>query len=163
MSLKQELQELAGSNYMKYFGVASVDRFANMPIGHRPNDLLPNAESVIVMGMVVPEGAIQGNIQAYSGIRQAIFSYVNYGYLKVNDALDYAALMAIFHLEKKYGVKAYGIPSSGPRDERVMMAAMSNRYAAICAGLGEFGWSGFVLTPEDGPRVRWVFRRRSNA
>ena len=77
MSLKKELQELAGSNYMKYFGVASVDRFANMPIGHRPNDLLPNAKSVIVMGMVVPEGAIQGNIQAYSGIRQAIFSYVN--------------------------------------------------------------------------------------
>jgi epoxyqueuosine reductase QueG len=36
------------------------------------------------------------------------------------------------------------------------MSAMSNRYAAVCAGLGEFGWSGFVVTPQDGPRVRWV-------
>jgi len=33
---------------------------------------------------------------------------------------------------------------------------MSNRYAAVCAGLGEFGWSGFVLTPQDGPRVCWI-------
>jgi epoxyqueuosine reductase len=156
MALKQELQGLALANGMKYFGIASVDRFANLPEGHRPNDLLPRAQSVLVMGVVIPEGAIQGNLKAYEGLRHAIFTYVVYGYNKINDQLDWAALQAIFHLEKKYKQKAYGIPASKPRDEKVFMGAMSNRYAAVCAGLGEFGWSGFVLTPQVGARVRWI-------
>ena len=67
MGLKQELQELALANGMKYFGVASVDRFANMPEGHRPGDLLPGAKSVLVMGMVIPDGAIEGNLRAFEG------------------------------------------------------------------------------------------------
>ena len=156
MGLKQELQELALANGMKYFGVASVDRFANMPEGHRPGDLLPGAKSVLVMGMVIPDGAINGNLRAFEGLRHAIFSYVVYGYNKINDQLDWAALQAIFHIEKKHKHTAYGIPASKPRDEELFMGAMSNRYAAVCAGLGEFGWSGFVLTPQDGPRVRWI-------
>jgi epoxyqueuosine reductase len=106
--------------------------------------------------MAIPEGAIQGNRKAYEGLRHAIFTYVVYGYNKINDQLDWAALQAIFHLEKKHKQKAYGIPASKPRDEKLFMGAMSNRYAAVCAGLGEFGWSGFVLTPQDGPRVRWI-------
>ncbi len=156
MSLKQELQELALGNGMKYSGVASVERFANMPGGHRPGDLLPGAKSVLVMGMVIPEGAIEGNLRAFEGLRHAIFTYVVYGYNKINDQLDWAALQAIFHIEKKHKHTAYGIPASKPRDEKLFMGAMSNRYAAVCAGLGEFGWSGFVLTPDDGPRVRWI-------
>jgi epoxyqueuosine reductase len=156
MTIKQELQELALVNGMKYFGIASIDRFANMPEGHRPKDLLPDAKSVLVMGMVVPEGAIKGNLLAYEGLRHAIFTYVVYGYNKINDQLDGAALQAIFRIEKQRPYKAYGIPASTPRDEKLFMAAMSNRYAAVCAGLGEFGWSGFVLTPQDGPRVRWI-------
>jgi epoxyqueuosine reductase len=156
MALKQELQELALANGMKYFGIASVERLANLPAGHRPNDLLPGAKSVLVMGMVIPRGAIEGNKLAYGELRHAIFTYVVYGYNKINDQLDAAALLAIFHIEKKHPYKAYGIPASKPRDEKRFMSAMSNRYAAVCAGQGEFGWSGFVLTPEDGPRVRWI-------
>jgi epoxyqueuosine reductase len=156
MTIKQDLQELALANGMKYFGIASIDRFANMPEGHRPKDLLPDGKSVLVMGMAVPEGAIKGNLLAYEGLRHAIFTYIVYGYNKINDQLDWAALQAIFRIEKKYKKKAYGIPAAQPRDEKLFMSAMSNRYAAVCAGLGEFGWSGFVLTPQDGPRVRWI-------
>ena len=64
MPLKQELQELAMAKGMKYFGIAPVDRFANMPEGHRPNDLLPGAKSVFVMGMVVPDGASGLHVRA---------------------------------------------------------------------------------------------------
>lgn len=156
MTLKNELREIALANDMDYFGVASVDRFANVPEGHRPNDLLPDAKSVVVLGIRIPESAIEANHRAYAGLRHAIFSYVVYGYNKLNDKLDLAALRTVLYIEKKYKSKAYPIPAGIPRDEYLMMGAMSNRYAAVCAGLGEFGWSGFVLTPTDGPRVRWV-------
>ncbi|MCK4274656.1 MAG: hypothetical protein KAW90_07155, partial [Dehalococcoidales bacterium] len=32
----------------------------------------------------------------------------------------------------------------------------SQRHAAVRAGLGEFGFSGLVITPQYGPRVRYV-------
>lgn len=36
------------------------------------------------------------------------------------------------------------------------MALFSNRHAAVAAGLGEIGWNGFCLTPDNGPRQRFV-------
>lgn len=156
MNLKEELHELAKANNMDYFGVAPVHRFHNIPAGHKPCDLLPKAKSVIVLGMRIPAGAIEANNRAYEGLRHAIFSYVAFGYNKVNENLDNAALHVVLHIEKKHRNKAYPIPAGGPRDEYLMMSTMSNRYAAVCAGLGLFGWSGFVLTQQDGPRVRWV-------
>ena len=156
MSLKDELRQFAFDNDMDYFGVGSTDRFTSLPVGHRPTDLLPRAKSVIVMGMRIPDGAINASRLAFTGLRHAIFSYTLYGYNKVNEQLDLAALRIVFWLEKNYQFHTYPIPAGIPRDEYLMMGAMSNRYAAVCCGLGEFGWSGFVLTPHDGPRVRWV-------
>lgn len=157
MNIKEELRELAFANDMNYFGVAPAERLSNLPEGHRPTDLLPGAKSVVVLGIRVPENAIRANELAFTGgQRHAIFSYILFGYNKINDQLDLAALRTVFKLEKQYGSSAYAIPASGPRDEYLLMSAMSNRYAAVCAGLGDFGWSGFVVTPVDGPRVRWI-------
>lgn len=156
MNLKEDLRALVTAENIDYFGVAPVERFRNAPSGHNPCDLLPKAKSVIVLGMRIPAGAIEANNLAYGGLRHAIFSYVAFGYNKVNDNLDRVALQMVLHIEKKHRYKAYPIPAGGPRDEYLMMGAMSNRYAAVCAGLGVFGWSGFVLTAQDGPRVRWV-------
>ncbi len=156
MNLKQKLSEIAMANGMKYFKVAPVERLSNLPEGHRPTDLLPSGKAVIVMGMVIPDGAIQGNLKAVEGVRHAIFTYTKFGYININQMLDWAAMMVILHLEQQHQKKAYGIPASKPRDELLFMSAMSHRYAAVCAGHGQFGWSGFVLTPDDGPRVRWI-------
>ncbi|MEI7430485.1 MAG: hypothetical protein WCL27_08505 [Betaproteobacteria bacterium] len=156
MQIKDKLRSLANEHGVDYFGVSPVDRFTNLPKGHRPNDLLPKAKSVIVLGSRIPEAAIRAHNQAFEGARHHYFSYTVYGYRKVNDNLDTAALKLVRHIENNYKHIAYPIPSSEPRDEYLYMSAMSNRYAAVCAGLGEFGWSGFVVTPKDGPRVRWV-------
>lgn len=156
MSIKEDLKKLAEASQMDYFGVSPVERLANLPEGHRPTDLLPNAKSVLVMGMKIPAGAITAHKQAFSGARNHIFSYTIFGYNKVNDKLNIAAFRAVNFLEKTYKQISFPIPSSQPRDEYLYMGSMSNRYAAVCAGLGEFTWSGFVATPKDGPRVRWV-------
>ncbi|WP_206811568.1 hypothetical protein [Paradesulfitobacterium ferrireducens] len=156
MGIKEELQKLAEANEMEYFGVSPAERLTNLPEGHRPTDLLPGAKSVIVLGKKIPQGAITAHKQAFAGERHQYFSYTIYGYLKVNDMLNNAAFRVVRYIEKNYKRVAYPIPSSQPRDEYLYMGAMSNRYAAVCAGLGEFTWSGFVATPKDGPRVRWV-------
>ena len=155
MGLKNELRNLALSNEMDYFGVGSVNRWANAPVGHRPNDLLPEAKSVIVLGIRIPKGAIEGNRRAYEGLRHGIFTYMLYGYNKLNERLDLAAVKIARFLDNA-GYKSFLLPASVPRDEYLMMGEMSNRHAAVCAGLADFGWHGLAMTPEAGPRVRWV-------
>ncbi len=157
MSLRNELKEIAFENQLDFFGIGSVDRWAYAPVGRRPNDLLPEAKSVAVMGIKIPKAAIESNHRAYEdGLKHGIFSYMVFGYNKLNEVMDKTAMKVANHLEKKAGSKALLIPASAPRDEYLMMGMMSNRHSAVCAGLAEFGWNGLALTPEAGPRVRWV-------
>jgi epoxyqueuosine reductase len=157
MILKDQLRAIAFENDMDFFGVGSVDRWTHAPSGRRPGDFLPEARSVVVMGIRIPQGAIESNHRAYeNGLRHGIFTYMVFGYNKLNEVLDKAAMKVGLYLEREAKRKVYFIPSSIPRDEYLMMGEMSNRHSAVCAGLGEFGWNGLVLTPEAGPRVRWV-------
>ena len=158
MDYKEELRNLCTPMDIDYFGVSPVDRLDNLPQGHRPGDLLPGAKSVIVLGIRLPRAVVETHKRVFSGQapRHHFFSYSRFGYRKINENLDAAALKVVDQIEKKYDKRAYPIPSSEPMDEQIQMAAMSNRYAAVCAGLGQVGWSGLVVTPKDGPRVRWV-------
>ena len=158
MSIKEELKRFCREMGIDYVGVASVDRLANLPEGHRPGDLLPEAKSVVVLGIKLPKAVIALHKRVFKGeaARHHYFSYSRFGYRKINEDLDTAALHLVDYIEKKYEKVAYPIPSSEPMDEELQMAAMSNRYAAVCAGLGQMGWSGLVITPKDGPRVRWI-------
>lgn len=155
MSLKENLRKMALDNSMDYFGVGSVDRWANAPVGHRPNDLLPEAKSVIVMGVRIPEGCTQSNHRAYEGMRHGIFTYMLFGYNLINNYMEDAALKLAEYLNEA-GLKVFLPPSSVGRDEYLMRGVISNRHSAVCAGLAEFGWNGLALTPDAGPRVRWV-------
>jgi len=155
MDLKSRLRKLAFACDMDYFGVGPVERWAQAPAGHRPNDFLPGVKSVIVMGIRIPAGAIAANDRAYRGLRHGIFSYMIFGYNKLNELLDTAALEMARRLGEA-SHETYLLPSSIPRDEYLMMGEMSNRHSAVCAGLADFGWNGLALTPEAGPRVRWV-------
>jgi len=51
MGLKEDLDEMSMRLGADLFGVASVDDLNDAPLGHRPMDILPNAKSVIVLGM----------------------------------------------------------------------------------------------------------------
>ena len=47
-------------------GVASVDRFAGAPKGHRPDDLLPDAQAVIVVGLPILKQLLNWRGMVYS-------------------------------------------------------------------------------------------------
>ena len=156
MTLRQQLEAIAHENSADYFGVSPASRLKNLPEGHRPNDLLPNAKSVIVLGIRIPQGAVTAHRQAMEGRRNQILSFTAYGVRKPNDILNTAAFRVTTAIEKLTGQIAMPIPAGEPRDEELYMGVLSNRYAAVCAGLAQFVYSGFAATKEDGPRVRWV-------
>lgn len=153
---KEALKKFALERNMDYFGVAPVSRFVNLPDGYRPTDYLPRAKSVIVIGKKVPHSAFMAHQKAFSdNMQHAIGSYILFGYLKINSAIDQVLYQYTFHIEKKYQAVSFPIPTSEPRNEELGMSLLSNRYAAVCAGLAQFGWSGRAVNARHGARVRY--------
>ena len=155
-TIKERLRQVAKANQMDYFAAAPVERWKNAPVEHRPADFLPGAKTVLVMGRRIPRGELAANTTAYDGgVREGIFSYMTFGYNKLNDLLNQALYEVGLTLEEQLGANVFFIPASTPRDEYAMMGVMSNRHAAVCAGLAAFGWNGLAITPDYGPKVRF--------
>ncbi|MCL5735973.1 MAG: 4Fe-4S binding protein [Actinobacteria bacterium] len=154
MHLRDEVKEYALTSLdMDLVGVTDVDRLSGAPAGYRPTDLLPGAKSVIVMAVRLSLGAVQAIFRAHeNGLRHAQCIYGTHAYaLTPNYHLKFAAYRMARFLERK-GHLAVPLPS-GPGSGGV---PFSHRHAAVAAGLGEFSWSGIVVTPEYGPRARFV-------
>lgn len=136
------------------FGIAPVDRLESGPEGGRPTYYLPNAKSVVVGAMKIPDAVIEvaGN---YEEPGKTLGPYMWYGYVVLNWDLSSAALRMVRFLEAK-GFRALPFPPTGLLYKYGNRADFSHRHAAIAGGLGEFGFSGLLLTPEFGPRQRLV-------
>jgi epoxyqueuosine reductase QueG len=154
VSLKDEVKKYALTELdMDYVGITDVDRLSLAPEGHRPTDILPGARSVIVMGVKLSMGAVQAIYRAHEdGLRHLQCIYGTHGYsVTPNYHLKFASYRMARFLEKK-GFITTPLPS-GPGGGG---APFSHRHAAVAAGLGEFGWSSIIVTPDAGPRVRFV-------
>jgi len=150
-SLSRKVKELALQKDVDLVGITSIDRFSEAPPGLRPTDFLPGARSVVVLGFRLPFGTLEAAKRGYEGLKSAPQIYGVHGYQVVpNLVLLFAANAVAKFLERK-GHMSMPLPS-GPLGG----LTISHRHAAVAAGLGEFGWSGLVVTPEYGPRQRWV-------
>jgi epoxyqueuosine reductase len=158
MDLAVRVKRLAFANDIDYVGIAPVERFENAPQGHRPTDILPGAESVVSMSIIMNRGPqlTQRIALANRKLRHVAFSYRWFAYGLLNMYfLDRAAFLMTKLLEEE-GDVAVPIVASGVEDSGKLMAPFSNRHAAVAAGIGEIGWNGLCLTPDNGPRQRFV-------
>lgn len=155
MGLKEEIEEMATHMGADLFGVASTDAFDDAPSEHRPNDVLPNAKSVIVIGMKMLDAQtdilpIEGDHFAASP-RQEMFRGHN---TFISQELDRIGYSIARFLEKK-GFKAYHqMASTGGTDSSYLMGLLSLKHMAVQAGLGVLGYNSLLITPQFGPRLR---------
>jgi epoxyqueuosine reductase len=136
------------------FGVAPAERFQHAPDGSRPGDYLPQARCVVVLAESIPE-TIVDVAGHYDEPGKTLGPYMWYGYSMLNWDLSATAMKAAKFLEAR-GFKALPFPPTGLLYKFGDRADFSHRHAAVAAGLGEFGTSGLLLTPEFGPRQRLV-------
>jgi epoxyqueuosine reductase len=151
-------------------GIASVDRFEGAPQGHGPLDLMPESRSVIVAGIRIPDPVVEydryhmkmedlsPDITTDASIENF---YMLMGHYTIDIMLNTLAVKLANKLETSWGLRALPTPNTiktglGKPALGAWMGFFSQRHAATRAGLGEFGFSGLVLTPEFGPRVRFV-------
>ncbi|HJX13075.1 MAG TPA: hypothetical protein VJ377_06050 [Dehalococcoidales bacterium] len=137
-------------------GIADANdrQFAHAPEGHKPTEYLPGAQSVVVGGREVLDEILQTT-------PGPIYSK---HYTQLNTwLLEGADLLAKFI--RRHGFKAIWFPetddyhyldSQRTRNVKVFSPSFSHISAATAAGLGVRGKIGVVLTPQFGPRQRWI-------
>ncbi|MBI2868607.1 MAG: epoxyqueuosine reductase [Chloroflexi bacterium] len=131
-------------------------------LGARPGDrlaesarkLLPAAQSIVVFATEVYRESVDllsTEMTTGEASLNAIFVR-NSDY--VCSRLNKAAFDAV-RLSHRHGFKALPLTADGgPFDGRFLFAPFSYKHAAEAAGLGYFGKSSLIISPEFGPRMR---------
>jgi len=150
---KDQIKDFAKTIGIKRCGVSGIDRFATSQVGMHPTDILPGCKSVIVIGAPLLDGVVQVNFRAFEDGKSSIKGiYTTYGYTMIpNFELTYACYAIARYVETNSDAIATPC-STGPMTNGIQI---SIRHAAVAAGLGQFGYSSIILTPEDGPRIRF--------
>ncbi|AEH61194.1 4Fe-4S ferredoxin iron-sulfur binding domain protein [Methanosalsum zhilinae DSM 4017] len=119
--------------------------------GNRPQDVMPDLKSVVILGVAVPKGS-------FNTLPEGRAEYTN-TLLAATATLRIVAYRLARLIESK-GYMATISPSEGSEfgywyaDRRTLKANFSFKYAAYHAGLGNFGMNHLLITEDFGPKVR---------
>lgn len=141
--LTLKLRKLTTLNGGDLFGVASSQSLSAAPEKFRPQDLMPGCRSVIVVGKRLSDATVETTpSRMFDTLYFAVNGFLDQLILKITDTLI------------REGCQAVGV---GPHslDGKKLRGDISQKHAAVAAGLGRFGLQSLVLTPEFGPRQRW--------
>lgn len=151
-----EIKKLALKCGADLVGIAASDRFINIPVTEKPQEIMPEVRSVIVLGFRILRGALRGiengtNWGTYTSCDPAGMStYLmecTYHFCRNIENSGYEALPLIRH---SYDLRNQGVPVSPDRAAPDVIIDME--FAANQAGLGEMGMGKLFLTPQFGPR-----------
>lgn len=150
--LEAKIRELALSLGADYFGVADLApaRDAILAQGGAEIARYPRAISI---GIALLHPIVDRLPQRSE--RAALIHYRQHGYEVVNLRLD-AIISQLSSALQRAGCQALPIPAAKRVDNERLCAAFSHKMAAHLAGLGWIGKSCLLVTPENGPRVRWA-------
>ena len=148
--LTKHVKKMAFNKGVDMIGVAPVERFQGAPKGHHPADVLPGCESVISIG----RRFLMGMIDTLSPTAQRL-SYKHHTFAHLNAWNSQTAYEIALFLENN-GYTAFVVQPTTPYEPQTKMGVISHRHAAVLAGLGVFGRNNLVLTPQFGPRNRFV-------
>jgi len=147
----KELKEAALKFGAHLVGVTGVDRISGAPAGFRATDIMPEAKSVVVMGVGLPQGLSDC-------WKASVWAYLYYGYALPNKKLGNAAFNLATCIQHS-GHKSFPVvPTTFMKDCDVEdpKGEFSHKHAAFAAGLGQFGLSTLFMTPEFGAHNRFV-------
>ena len=153
--LKDQIIRRCADDEIPLVGFAGADRWDNplfepwIPEEFRPRSIFPEANSVIVLGLPVSLPVLE----------TAPSIHYHELYKTINTLLDMHGYRLAEWLTRKRHPSVW-IPRDGYGSISILkerpVAFFSHRHAALLAGLGTFGINNTLLTPDYGPRVRFV-------
>jgi epoxyqueuosine reductase QueG len=145
--LTERLKRVAKGCGVDLIGVAPIERFEEAPEGHKPQDILRSAKSVVSIALNALEGTFStGLLHVYQlsyALLRSSTNEISYKLAKFLEDRGYSSVM---------------IPGTIPLDmveKKGLFGAFSHRHAAQAAGLGKIGINQLLVTETFGPRV-WL-------
>ena len=155
--LTEKVRKLAYDLGADLVGFANVERFSGAPIDASPQGLMPTSKTVVVVAIHHPDAVI--DMSGHPTVRDSKSYYIQ---MTMCDRLEHIAFEIAKYLENEGYMS---IPTNATNSQiyrpsnksgNLFLSEISHRHAAAAAGLGEFGYSGLFLTPEYGPRNRFM-------
>lgn len=150
-NIDRRLQILANSLNADYYGVADLTPARDF-IHAQGGERVSRYPRGVVIGMRLQESHVE---LLPDGDKAGAILYKHSSYDVVNTALDQIALR-VANLLQHEGYGAFLVPASKRTDNERISGIFSQKLAAHLAGLGWIGKSCLLITPSNGPRVRWV-------
>ena len=152
MDLDGELKSCALGRGADYFGVADLVSARDF-IRAQGGDRVAQYPRAVSIGIALQDSLVDllPEREEYA----AAMLYRHNGYDVVNTALDQIAL-AVANTIQRAGYRALPSPASKRASDEKIAGVISNKLPAHLAGLGWIGKSCLLVTPDHGPRVRWV-------
>lgn len=147
----EKIRSLAVSLGADYVGTADLTP-AREFIREQGGDRVARYPRGVVAGIVLQDSQVDllENMD-----RAGAILYRHSGYEVVNRTLDQIALRVGNAIQAK-GFSAFPVPASVRTDDARICGIFSQKLAAHLAGFGWIGKSCLLITPDHGPRVRWV-------
>lgn len=152
MDLTKIVEKMAKREGITYFGVASLSRARDFILG-QGGPAVAKFPTSISLGIALPK-AIVDELPRRSD-RGVALSYRYHAYDVINQRLDIIASFISIFIQGK-GYRVFPISSSATIDDGRLCGSFSHKLGAHLAGLGWIGKSCLLVTPKDGPRVRWA-------
>ena len=155
-TLTEQVKKKAESLSFDLFGVADPLCFElqRAPEGHKPIDYLPSVRSVIILGMRVIDSILQTAPSGiYSKHYDVLNNLLNSGAYRLATWLEDKGYQSMYFPETdNYGIfwEQYNAGYN------CFVPCFNHMAVAVAAGLGKPGACGVVLTPQYGPRQRWI-------
>ncbi len=150
--MNEELHKLARSYMVSYFGVADLSKVEHSDIDQAGTGI-GNYPYCITMGIALPNEIV--NRLPYREQYSDALNYKLFAYDVINQRLDLTASVLCSFLQEK-GYRVLPIPASGTIDHDRIYGAFSHKLGARLCGFGWIGKNCLLITPQNGPRVRWV-------
>jgi len=145
--LEQKAKDLGA----RYFGIADLAT-AKEVIVEQGGEFLGTFPRAISIGIAMNDEIVNQLTRHKEPIIARTYDYL---YYTVNQSLDRIALRIGVTLSKR-GFRYLLVPASNSADTKNIRGIFSHKLAANLSGLGWIGPSCLLITPESGPRVRWV-------
>jgi epoxyqueuosine reductase QueG len=151
VDIDEQIRSLSLTLDVDYFGVADLSSAHDFILA-QGGERVAKYPRAVTIGMRLQDSLVD---LLPDDDKAAAILYKHNSYDVVNLALDQIALRVANTLQRA-GFDAFPIPASKRTDDEHICGIFSQKLAAHLAGLGWIGKSCLLITPEHGPRVRWV-------
>ena len=142
-----QIREIAAAENVPVFGIGSAFKMANELPGHRPQDLLSGAQSLICFGIPVPRGVYQ--MPTYG--LDTVWRSQNLYYRRL-DTLS-MRFSALLEENGERAVPIYGCMPLGMNEKGTVVGYLNQIRMGQVTGIGVIGKNGLLINSHFGARL----------